>query len=291
MSKPTVAVLGLGTMGHPFAANLIKGGFDVWVWNRSPGKDEDLVNAGGKRASSAAEAASKAEVVISILSTAEVTESVLLGPNGALSAMADGSVLVQMGTIGVEATEQLDKKVSADFPKIVLVDAPVSGSKVPAEKALILVLASGDEEKAKATEPIFKTIGKGARWLGPVGAGSRMKLAVNAWLIVMMQGTIESAMLAKSYGFSPNDFWSVLEGGPLAAPFQKPKLAKIAEENYSTEMALEWGLKDAILALDTYNPEQLPSLSRITEVWKQAVDAGLGEEDISVVNKYLEEKK
>lgn len=278
-------------MGHPFAANLVKAGFEVWVWNRSPGKDTDLVEAGAKRASSPAEAAGHAKVVITMLSTAEVTQSVLLGDGGAVSAMKDGSILVQMGTIGIESTEELAQQISKEFPTIKFVDAPVSGSKGPAVNATILILAGGDKDQVKETEPVFDAIGKATRWLGPVGAASRMKLVVNAWLIMMMQGIVESSLLSKKLGFSNEDLWSVLEGGPLAVPYMKPKLAKISQDNYSTEMALDWGLKDAILALDSAEPSQLPSLKRVSEIWKEAADAGLGNDDISVVTKYLQGKK
>lgn len=291
MSKLSVAVLGLGTMGHPFAKNLLKKGFNVWVWNRSPGKDLDLVSAGAKRASSPAEAVRDVNVAISMLSTAKVTENVLLGSGGALSAMRENSILAQMATIGIESTMTLAREISTKYPKVKFVDAPVSGSKVPAENASILILASGDKEQVKPIEPVFDAISKGTKWLGPVGAGSRMKLVVNAWLIIMMEGTIESALLAKKLGFSPSEFWSVLEGGPLAAPFMKPKLAKIEKEDFSTEMALEWGLKDALLALDSSDREKLPSLNRISEIWKEAVEAGLGYEDISAFAKYVESKK
>ncbi|MGJ8515300.1 NAD(P)-dependent oxidoreductase [Carnimonas bestiolae] len=290
-TSQTVAVLGLGTMGHPFAANLVAKGFDVHVWNRSPGKDEDLVAQGATRADSPAAAVASAEVVISMLSTPEVTEAVLFGDQGALAAMQQNAVLAQMGTIGEEATLRLAEKAKQEYPAVVWLDAPVSGSKVPAEKAQVLVLASGDEERGKVAQPAFDAIGKGTKWLGPIGAGSRMKLVVNAWLIMLMQAINESSILADHFGFSNDDLWSVLEGGPLAVPYMKPKLAKIGSDDYSTEMALEWGLKDALLALDEANADQLPSLKRVAEVWQQATDDGLGEKDISVVADFLRKSK
>lgn len=290
-TQQTVAVLGLGTMGHPFAANLIAKGFDVHVWNRSSGKDDDLVAQGATRAGSAAEAVASAEVVISMLSTPEATEEVLFGDQGALAAMQEYAILAQMGTIGEEATLRLAEKAKQHYPTIVWLDAPVSGSKVPAEKAQVLVLASGDEERGKAAQPVFDAIGKGTKWLGPVGAGSRMKLVVNAWLVMLMQAINESSILANHFGFSSDDLWSVLDGGPLAVPYMKPKLTKIDSSDYSTEMALEWGLKDALLALDEANADQLPSLSRVAEIWQKATDDGLGEKDISVVTDYLRNQK
>jgi len=286
-SKPEVAVIGLGTMGHPFAANLLKAGFNVHVWNRSPGKDEDLVAAGAKRGESAADAARHADVVISMLSTPEVTEQVLFD-EGVLAALGKESVLAQMGTIGINATLKLAKRSEDEFPDIIWIDAPVSGSKKPAEDATLLVLASGDEKRAgDKVQPVFDAIGKGTRWLGDIGAGSRMKLVVNAWLVMLMQGTAETALLAQQLGFTTDDLWSVLDGGPLAAPYMKPKLAKIENNDFSTEMALEWGLKDALLALDAGKKETLPTLHEVANVWKEASDSGLAKEDISSVSEFL----
>ena len=97
-----------------------------------------------------------------------------------------------MGTLGVEATEALIASVRQARDDIVFIDAPVSGTKTPAENAQVVVLASGDRQAAAAVEPVFAAIAKGTRWLGPAGAVSRMKLVVNAWLIAMMQGIAES---------------------------------------------------------------------------------------------------
>lgn len=123
----------------------------------------------------------------------------MLGSEGVLAAMKPHAVLAQMGTLGVEATEELIAAVKQARDDIVFIDAPVSGTKVPAENAQVLVLASGDRQAASAVEPVFATIAKGTRWLGPAGAGNRMKLVVNAWLIVMMQGIAESTQLAAPY--------------------------------------------------------------------------------------------
>ncbi|WP_027350108.1 NAD(P)-dependent oxidoreductase [Halotalea alkalilenta] len=285
-----VAVLGLGTMGHAFAANLIKAGFEVWVWNRSPGKDEALVAAGAHRADSPAAAAREVSVLLSMVATADATEQIMFGDQGAAAGLPDGAVVAQMGTIGLEATKRLAARFEAERPDLVLVDAPVSGSKGPAERAQVLILAGGDRQRAQAIEPVFEAISKGTRWLGPVGAGSRMKLVVNAWLVNVMQGTAETALLAEQLGFSTDTLWSVLDGGPLATPYMKPKLDKIAASDFSTEMALDWGLKDARLALESGDAARLPGLAKIAEIWQEAAAAGFGEQDISAVAEYLSRK-
>ncbi|WP_413740215.1 NAD(P)-dependent oxidoreductase [Sodalis sp. RH14] len=288
---PVVAVLGLGAMGHAFAANLVKKNFTVRGWNRTPGRGEDLEAAGMTLCDSAREAAGNADVVIVMLTDAVATEAVITGGDGILAALKAGAVLAQMGTIGVESTDQLYRAVTAARPDVVFIDAPVSGTKAPAENAQITVLAGGDRARAAAVEPVFAAIARGTQWLGAAGAGARMKLVVNAWLIAMMQGVAESVDLAQALGFSPDNFWDALEGGPLAAPYVKNKLAMIKADDYTPQMQLSLALKDANLALDAAGNRAMPGLRTIAGVWRQAVDAGLGAQDIAVVYRYLGTKK
>ena len=283
----TVAVLGLGAMGHAFAANLLKGDFRVQVWNRTHARGDDLTGHGAQNAQSAAEAVKGAGFVITMLPDFETTRDVLLGEGNALEHLSEKGVVIQMGTIGVEQTESLIKAIKTARPDVVFIDAPVSGTKAPAEQATISVLASGDQPAAVGIDTVFNAISKRVVWLGDAGRGSRMKLVVNAWLIHMMQGIAESARLAQTLGFSTDELWSVLDGGPLAAPYVKAKLDKIGGNEYSAQMALEWGLKDARLALEAAGDTNLPGLVRISDIWREAVDAGLGEQDIAAVHDYL----
>ncbi|NDL61793.1 NAD(P)-dependent oxidoreductase [Acerihabitans arboris] len=290
-SLPVVAVLGLGAMGHAFAANLVKKNFNVRGWNRTRRRGEDLAAAGMTLCDAPREAAGGADVVIVMLPDAAATEAVITGAGGILAGLKPGAIIAQMGTIGVESTDKLYRAISAARPDVVFIDAPVSGTKAPAENALITVLAGGDRARAAAVEPVFGAIAKGTQWLGDVGAGSRMKLVVNAWLISMVQGMAESVDLARELGFSPDDFWGVLEGGPLAAPYVKNKLAMIKADDYTPQMQLTLALKDANLALAAAGDRPMPGLRAIAGLWRDAVDAGLGEQDISVVYRYLGAKK
>jgi 3-hydroxyisobutyrate dehydrogenase len=281
--QPVVAVLGLGAMGHAFAANLLKKGFTVHGWNRTRARGEDLVNAGLHLADSAAEAVKVADVVIAMLADGDTTEQVL---HQAKAALKQGATLCQMGTIGVEKTDALIAFFAQQRPDMLFIDAPVSGTKAPAENGQILVLASGDQSRAQAAEAVFAAIGKGTQWLGEAGKSSRMKLVVNSWLIGMVQSLAESTRLAEQFGFSSDDLWQVLDGGPLAAPYAKLKLAMMGSDDYTPQMHLVWALKDARLALDATD-SSLPALENIADVWQQAVDKGYGEQDLAVIYKYL----
>ncbi|WP_455810797.1 NAD(P)-dependent oxidoreductase [Pseudomonas graminis] len=284
---PSVAVLGLGAMGHAFAANLLKKSFHVSGWNRTRARGEDLIADGLILCDSAEQAVADAEVIIVMLSDGDTT---LATCAQILPLLKPGAVLCQMGTIGVDATQQLIDSINTNHPDVVLLDAPVSGTKAPAEQAQILVLASGDRQRAAAIEPVFAAISKGAKWLGEAGAGSKMKLVANAWLVSVMQGVAESTQLAQQFGFTPDDFWQVLDGGPLAAPYVKGKLAMIAAGEYPAQMQLTWALKDARLALEAAGDRPMPGLQTIAIQWQGAVDAGYGDKDLSVVYRYLHEQ-
>ncbi|GLR09321.1 6-phosphogluconate dehydrogenase [Mixta theicola] len=286
--RPAVAVLGLGAMGHAFAANLVKKQFQVAGWNRTRARGEDLAAAGMRLCDEPQQAAEQADVVLAMLSDGATTESVL---QQIMPTLKPDAVFCQMGTIGVEATDRLIAQLAAARPDVVYIDAPVSGTKAPAENAQILILASGDRQRAASLEPVFAAISKGARWLGEAGAGSRMKLVVNAWLIAMMQGLAESASLAQQFGFSTDDLWSVLEGGPLAAPYAKVKLDTIKGGDYTPQMQLTWALKDAQLALNAAEDQSMPGLQNIAQLWQQAVEAGYGEQDLAVIYRFLTGKE
>ncbi|AVF34492.1 NAD(P)-dependent oxidoreductase [Rahnella sikkimica] len=285
--QPVVAVLGLGAMGHAFAANLLKKGFTTRVWNRTASRGDDLVNAGAQRGQTPRETAEGADVVITMLSDGKTSLEVYQGDNGLLAGLKQGGIIAQMGTLGVDATESLIALIKAQRPDVVFFDAPVSGTKAPAEQAQIVVLASGDREAGAAVEKVFAAISKATKWLGEAGRASKMKLVVNAWLIAMMEGIAESTQLAEELGFTPDDLWDVLDGGPLAAPYIKGKMAMFKSGDYTPQMQLTWALKDINLAIDAGSKLDLPVMKRISETWQAAVEGGYGDQDLAVVYRYL----
>lgn len=287
LTKPTVAVLGLGAMGHAFASNLVKGGFPTRVWNRTPDRADDLVQRGAVCGATPGEAARGASVVISVLPDQQATESVLLDDHHAVQAMEQDAVLAQIGTIGVAATERLLQRVGELRPDVVLIDAPVSGTKGPAEQGQVRVLASGDPGAREVVQPVFDVIGKDTRWLGEAGAGSRMKLVVNAWLAMLTQGLAESTRLAGTLGFSPDEMWACLDGGPLAPPYARIKLETIKQGSFEPQFQLKLALKDVRLALEAAGDTALPALAAVAQSWDGAVRAGDGDKDLSVVYRHL----
>lgn len=282
---PAVAVLGLGAMGHAFAANLLKKGFTVYGWNRTPGRGEDLQSHGLQLCNDAALAVADASVIIAMLTDGAATQAII---RAIAPSCPQGATFCQMGTIGIQETAESIALLHALRPDMLYLDAPVSGTKAPAENAQILVMASGDQTRAGAAQQVFDAISRGTQWYGEAGNSQKMKLVINAWLIAMMQGIAESMQLAKQFGFTPDQLWETLEGGPLAAPYVKGKLEMIRKEDYTPQMQLQHALKDARLALENAPQGTMPMMSDIAALWEKAAQNGLAERDLAAVYAWLD---
>jgi 3-hydroxyisobutyrate dehydrogenase len=283
----SVAVLGTGIMGAAMARNLVAAGLRTTVWDRSADATAPLAEAGAVVAGSAAEAAAGSEALITMLPTAAAVQSVMFA-DGVAQRLPDGAVWAQMGTIGVEATLGLAERLGQLRPDTLFVDAPVSGSKGPAETGQLLVLASGPPEAEPVLAPVFDAVGRKTTWLGPAGQGSRMKLVVNSYLCFLVEGVAEALELAARLGIDPADLDAAIEGGPLDAPLADAKLHKMARGDFAPEFPLEWALKDIDLAIEAANGARLPLLEALSRQWRGAVEAGHGREDISVARVALE---
>jgi 3-hydroxyisobutyrate dehydrogenase len=275
----TVAVLGTGIMGSAIARNLTAAGLNTTAWDRSPEATAPLAAAGAEVAASAREAISGARVVITMLPTAEAVESVIFADDR--PAFEPGAAWVQMGTIGVTATTTLADRLSRMRPDVMFVDAPVSGSKGPAEAGQLLILASGPAAAEPVVAPAFAAIGRKTVWLGQAGQGSRMKLVVNTYLSFLIEGVAEALELGHRLGIDPAELDAVLEGGPLDAPLADAKLHKIAREDFTPEFPLQWALKDVDLALAAADGARLPMLEALSRQWHTVVEAGYGRDDVS----------
>lgn len=285
---PAVAVLGLGAMGHAFAANLLKKGFTVYGWNRTPGRGDDLVSEGLVQRETAAQAVSDAQVIIAMLTDGDAT---LAAIRAIAPSCPQNATFCQMGTIGIQETADAIALLETLRPDMLYLDAPVSGTKAPAENAQILVMASGDQQRAGAAQQVFDAISRGTQWYGDAGNSQKMKLVINAWLISMMQGVAESMQLAKQFGFTPGQLWETLDGGPLAAPYVKGKLEMIRKEDYTPQMQLQHALKDARLALANAPQGTMPMMNEIVDMWSQASQGGLAEHDLAAVYTWLDNSR
>ena len=275
-----VAVLGTGIMGSAMARNLVAAGLPTTVWDRSPSVTEPLAEAGAEAAASPAQAVRDARVVITMLPTADVVDSVIFG-QGVAEAFAEGAVWAQMGTIGVATTTEIAGRLGRARPGVMFVDAPVSGSKGPAEAGQLLILASGPPAAEAVTQPVFSAIGRKSVWLGEAGQGSRMKLVVNAYMSILIEGVAEALELAGRLGIETERLAEAIEGGPLDAPIADAKLHQMVRGDFAPEFPLEWALKDVDLAIGAAGGATLPLLAALSGQWHAAVNAGHGREDVS----------
>ena len=208
-----VAVLGAGIMGSAMARRLLSVGLPVTVWDRSSSATGPLADAGAVAAASAQEAVRDAPVVITMLSTSDAVNSVIFD-GGVVDAFAQGCVWAQMGTIGVEAVHAICDRLNERRPDVLFLDVPVSGSKGPAEQGQLLILASGPAAAAGTVGPVFAAIGRKTVWLGEVGKGSQVKLVVNVYMSILIEGVAEAMELADRLGIGHHQLEEVIEGGP-----------------------------------------------------------------------------
>ena len=275
MAIAAIAVLGTGTMGSAFARRLLGAGMRVSAWDPTPAASARLVDAGASAAATPEDAVREADVVLTMVPTIASLEETM--PR-ALAAMRPGSIWLQMSTIGVEGTERAFALAKARRPDIVFVDAPVSGSKVPAARKL-LILASGPAAALDALAPVFAVLGqKTMRW-ELVGSGSRMKVVLNTWLAVLRRRYRETARLAQSLDVSLDDVSACLGSTALNAPWALAKLEKIEHNAFDADFALALAAKDLHLALDAANQahQRLPMVQAIGMQWDSAVASRFGQ--------------
>jgi 3-hydroxyisobutyrate dehydrogenase len=270
-----VAVLGTGIMGAPMARNLAAAGHDVRAWNRTPEKAAALASDDVEPAGEIAEAVRGADVVITMLADGGAVEAVA---EEALPAMG-GAVLAQMSTIGPEATARVAE--AAEAAGVPFVDAPVLGTKAPAEQGKLVVLASGPEDERLV--PVFDAVGAKTVWLGEAGAGSRLKLVLNTWLLALTEGLAEAIALAGALGVDPQTFLDTIDGGPIGAPYANLKGKLMIDGDFPPSFPLELALKDARLALAAGEEQglRLGALAAVVEQMERAVEAGHGKADMA----------
>jgi 3-hydroxyisobutyrate dehydrogenase len=285
----TTAFLGVGAMGHGMATSALRAGIPTIVWNREPEATRDLAELGADVAETAADAARRADFVVTMVTDADAVISIARD-QGMLAALAPGTIWVQMSTIGVAGIERVAALVDAERPDVTLLDAPVSGSKVPAEQGKLTIFASGPEEVRSRVDPLFEALGQRTIWVGAVGAGSRLKLVNNTWLAFTSEAVASSIALARRLGLATETVVGALDGSTLVSPWQAAKLQRIAKDDYSAQFPLALALKDVHLALQAAGDERFAALASLADEWQQAVDDGLGDQDLTVMTRALEQQ-
>jgi 3-hydroxyisobutyrate dehydrogenase len=281
----TVAVLGAGgTMGFAIARNLLRAGLRVRAWDRTRQKAEPLAEDGAVVLDTPAEAAETSSLVLTMLSDAAAVLSAMSGEHGAISTIDRSALWVQMSTIGEAGTARCAEL--AGEQGIVLVDAPVLGTRQPAEEGKLVVMASGpgDEEVRERCGRVFDPIAQKTMWVGEAGAGSRLKLVTNAWLVTVVEGCAETIALAEGLGLDPSLLLEAVEGGSLDTPYLRMKAKAIMTRNFEPSFRLALAAKDAALIEEAVEARglELPLLSTVRERLEQAAREH-GDEDVIAV--------
>jgi 3-hydroxyisobutyrate dehydrogenase len=281
----TVAFLGTGIMGAPMARNCAAAGLDVRAWNRTPDKARALGDAGVTPVDSPADAVRGADTVVTMLADGGAVEAVMIG-GGALAAMDDSALWLQMSTIGVAATDRL-VGLAAERG-IAYVDAPVVGTRQPAEAGELLVLASGPADLRERAAAVFDAVGRATRWVGEEpGAGTRLKLVFNGWLVSLMESLSETLAFSRTMGIPPEQFLEAIDGTPMGLPYAQLKGGAMAKMDFSdVAFPLRLAHKDARLVLEAAEAEglDLPLMRTAEAQFGRAEAAGHGDEDLAAVH-------
>ena len=278
-----VAVLGLGAMGRAIAARLLGAGHDVRVWNRTPGKDDDLVAAGARRSTTPADAVREAEVVITMVTDPPALEAVLFGPDGAAPAIPDSATLIDMSTVGPTEISSVVERVAP----VAVLDAPVLGSVPSVESGSLVILAGGDHAVFERHTELLALLGRPIH-VGPSGSGAMLKLVNNAASIATLVALGELLALTDRTGLGIDAVLQSLEAGPLASLIERWR-PRLKGEDQSSYFRLALARKDLAIVFDEAEREgtELTVAQTAAARCDEAIEAGLGDEDFGAIVPFL----
>ena len=267
-------------MGFAMARNIARAGMRVRAWNRTTEKARPLSEDGADVLDTPRQAAHGANVVLTMLADADAVLAATEGEDGWLAAASDDVVWLQMSTIGEHGTERCSEL--ARERGIELVDAPVLGTKQPAEQGKLVVLASGPDDVRDRAQPIFDAVGQRTLWVGDAGSATLLKLVVNSWIVTVTEGTAETIALAEGLGLDPQLFLDAIDGGGLDLPYLRLKAKAIFERNFEPSFKLALAAKDARLVDEAAERRglDLPALAAIARRLAEGVPEH-GEKDMS----------
>ncbi len=285
-----VGFIGLGIMGSRMAANLQKNGYELVVHNRTRAKAEPLIANGAHWADSPAQAAVQVPLLFTMLSTPDIVRQIALGPGGILERAQPGMVWVDAST--VNPSFSLEMAGEARKRQVHFVDAPVVGTKDPAEKGQLVILVGAEPEDLQVCQPCLAVMGRQVRHVGGPGAGSAMKMLFAILLGQSMLAFSEAMLLGESWGLSRDLLFDTLLGAPVTAPFLAGKRKKIEGADYAAEFPLQWMRKDLNLAAMTGVEKHvgMPSTNLAKEIYGMAAHSDLAEMDFSAIYRFLEQR-
>jgi 3-hydroxyisobutyrate dehydrogenase-like beta-hydroxyacid dehydrogenase len=279
-----IAFLGLGIMGRPMAANLVKAGHEVAVWNRTPGKNVE----GARVADTPADAVNGAEVVWMCVSDTHAVETVLFGSQGAESSIGAGAIVVDSSTISPSAEQQFAERLRGKG--VEYVDAPVTGSKVAAENGSLIFMVGGDEATLAKIDPLFKAMGKQVFRMGETSKGQAAKLVMNLQIALIYEGFAEALTLATKLGVNVDTLLPLIQASMVKSGVVEYKAPFVLKRDFTPNFPLRLMLKDIHLALAAAKEARvkLPALETVEEVYEMAAEDGHEDLDYAATLTLLE---
>ncbi|ALO97466.1 2-hydroxy-3-oxopropionate reductase [Streptomyces hygroscopicus subsp. limoneus] len=283
-----VGFIGLGVMGRPMALRLASAGTPLVVWNRTPERAEPLRAAGAEVAADAGEVFARAEVVLLMLADEAATDAVLGRGTPGLATRVAGRTVVHMGTTSPEYSHALETEIRAAGGRYV--EAPVSGSRVPAEQGRLVAMLAGEEAAVAAVRPLLAPVCREAFGCGAVPGALLMKLAVNIFLITQVTGLTEAFHFAERQGLDRRLFLDVLDAGPMASAVSRMKAPKLRERDFAVQAAALDVLKNNRLIAEAARKAGLasPLLDVCHTLFEETVAQGYGGEDMVAVLRAIE---
>jgi 3-hydroxyisobutyrate dehydrogenase-like beta-hydroxyacid dehydrogenase len=278
-----VAFLGLGIMGKRMAANLVRAGHEVSVWNRTPKQLE-----GARTAVTPAHAARGAEVVWLCVSDTAAVEQVLFGINGVESVLTRGMLVVDSSTVSPSATLRFAERVrstGADYA-----DAPAIGSKAAADDATLVFIVGGSEDLIQRLHPLFGAMGKKVIRTGETGTGEATKLAINLQVALIFEAFAEGLLLATKLGVAPERLIEAIQASVVRSGVVDYKVSALLRRDFTPHLPLRLMRKDIRLMLDAAKEVQvkLPAVEAVQQVYERAAEGGLADMDYSAILEVLE---
>ncbi|MDP3183466.1 MAG: NAD(P)-dependent oxidoreductase [Desulfobaccales bacterium] len=285
--KPKVGFMGLGIMGSAMAANIFKAGYPLMVYNRTPEKAEKFALMGAGVASSPRALAHAAQVLIAMVTGPEALNELLWGKNGAGPELGPGKIFINMSSVSPKFTRELAEKLAPNG--VAFVDAPVSGTKKPAEEGTLVILAGGAEAKVKELEPLFLTMGKKVIYCGEAGQGSMMKMTINLLLGLMMEGFAEALNFGRLGGLDFEAMLDVVFSGPLNCGLFQMKAQMLKEKDFPPNFPLKHMTKDCKFIVDTAYETGAPAPlgHLLLHLYRLGVSQNLGDQDFAAIAQVL----
>ena len=283
-----IGFAGLGLMGGRMARHYLENGFPLTVWNRTPDRCAPLVAAGATQAKTPRELAERSDVVVACVSDPPAVERLVFAEDGLLAAARPGFTYLETSTISPSMARRVDEALRAKGAR--MLEAPVTGSKMGAEKGTLILMTGGPRALHDELMPVMMAIGSKAIYCGEMGQGSVVKLIGNGLISFMLAGLCEGLVLAKKAGIPQETVLEVVMASGYQSPYFPFKGAAIARRDWDTHFSIDLLVKDQTLALEegAAHGVPMPGLAAIREVFQSARARGWGAEDIAAVYKVIE---